>query len=234
MLCLVALVASSGEHRVLVMDLEAVGVPPIEASAATRVITAAASEVDGLTIMSTADLRRMADLEANKFAAGCTDDTNCVAEIAGALGAEQVLYGSLSRLGSTTTVSLSLYTSATHDVVRRSVDVKNVDDLAPQLREKTTELLRATLTTSPTPAGDAAGADDSGPSAGFVTVVAGATVGVLGAAVAGVSEFVIQDATGDGQQKSTFQTVGIVGLAGVGVGATVAAAGLALMVIGGE
>ena len=236
LILLVSLVASAGaEHRVLVMDLEAVGVPPTEAGAATRVITAAAGEVEGLTIMSTADLRRIADLEANKFAAGCADDTGCVAELAGALGAEQVLFGSMSRLGSTTTVSLSLYSSSTQAAVRRSLDVKNLDELSARLRGLTRELL--TPVTSGGGADvqrDGTGGEDGGPSAGVITLTAGAAVGVVGAVVAAGSELLIQDPTGDGATKGTLQTVGVVGLVGAGVGAAVAVAGVALMILGAE
>ncbi len=239
LIVLVSLVASAGEHRVLVMDLEAVGVPPTEASAATRVITAAAAEVDGLTIMSTADLRRLADLDANKYAVGCSDDASCVADLAGALGAEQVLFGSMSRLGSTTTVSLSLYSSATQSALRRSVDVKNLDELSSRLREKTRELLTGVAEEA---RADSAGSDDDvvvtdsggGPNIGVITVGVGAAVGVIGAVAAGGSELLIQDPTGDGATKSTLQTVGIVGLAGVGVGVVVAATGVALMILGAE
>src|SRR5690606_21117733 len=90
--------APAAPTRVLVMDLEAVGIAADDVVAATRVVAAAAAEVTGVAVMSAAELRAMADLEVDRQNAGCGDDTSCVADIAGAMGAELVLFGSLSKL----------------------------------------------------------------------------------------------------------------------------------------
>ena len=251
LLCLLALTAAAGEQRVLVLDLEAVGVPATEAAAATRIITGAASEAPGRVIMSTADLRRLAALEADKYSAGCMDDASCVADLAGALGAEQVLYGALSRLGSTTTVSLSLYTASSGDVQRRSVDVKDIDDLAPILRAKTAELLAgagATSTKGQAADGRADGGDgreaggDEGPTvangeggstAGLIVGIVGGVVAAAGAGAAIYSEVKIQDPKGAGSEKETWQLVGLGGIAAVAVGVVVAVVG-GVMIGGAE
>lgn len=223
--------ASPQAGHVLVMDLEAIGVPVDEAAAATRVVAAAAADVDGVVVMSAAELRRLAELEGNKATAGCNDDTNCLADIAGALGAERVIFGSLSRLGSTTTVVLSLYTTATQRAERRSFDVADMNGLSVLLRSNTASLL----------AGTPAATDDVSPAtptaepmaAGVVPLIAGVSVLVLGGGTAIVSEAMVQDPAGDGAVKGTMQTVGLVGVGAAVIGAAVSIVGVVMM-FGGE
>jgi hypothetical protein len=223
--------ASPQAGRVLVMDLEAIGVPVDEASAATRVVAAAAADVDGVVVMSAAELRRLAELEGTKATAGCSDDANCLADIAGALGAERVIFGSLSRLGSTTTVVLSLYTSATQRAERRSFDVVDMNGLSVLLRSNTASLLAGT----PSSGDDGAPPDPSaGPiSAGVVPLIAGVSVLVLGGGTAIVSEAMVQDPAENGALKGTMQPVGLVGVGAAIVGAAVSIVGVVMM-FGGE
>jgi hypothetical protein len=133
---------TSPVRRVLVLDVEAVGVSDDDAAATTRLVASAASEVSGIEVISANELRRLAALEADKMAAGCEDAT-CLAELAGALGAECVLFGSLSRLGTTTTASLSLYTAVDGHTERRSVDVTDLSQLPSAVRERTRDLLKS-------------------------------------------------------------------------------------------
>jgi len=223
--------ASPQVGHVLVMDLEAIGVPVDEAAAATRVVAAAAADVDGVVVMSAAELRRLAELEGNKATAGCSDDTNCLADIAGALGAERVIFGSLSRLGSTTTVVLSLYTTATQRAERRSFDVADLNGLAVLLRSNTASLLAGTPSASDDVAPPAPSAEPM--PAGVVPLLAGVSVLVLGGATAIVSEAMVQDPAGTGDVKETMQTVGLVGLGAAVVGAAVSVVGVVMM-FGGE
>ncbi len=213
------------------MDLEAVSVPADEAAAATRVVAAAAADVDGVVVMSAAELRRLAELEGNKANAGCSDDTNCLADIAGALGAERVIFGSLSRLGSTTTVVLSLYSTATRRAERRSFDVTDMNRLAILLRSNTASLLAGTPSAANGNAPPAASAEPL--RAGVVPLLAGVSVTVLGGATVIVSEAMVQDPAGNGALKGTMQTVGLVGVGTAVVGAAVSIVGVVMM-LGGE
>ena len=221
------LAVAGPSQQVLVMDLEAVGVADNEASAATRVVAAAAAEVEGVVVMSAADLRRLAQLEGEKANVGCTSDTDCLADIAGALGAERVIFGSLSRLGGTTTVVLSLYDVSTHNAVRRSFDVADLNGLSALLRANTTALLMPTSTTEPPPPAVTTSSKN------FVPLIAGVSAVAVGAGTAGLMEYFIQDSTGDGGTKEVCRYVGLGGAAVAVVGVVVAVIGGA-MVVGGE
>lgn len=213
--------AAAPAHRVLVLDVEAVGVDVNDAKAATRVIAAAAGDVDGVEVVSADDLRRLAALEAEKSAAGCSD-TSCLAEIAGALGAEKVLFGSLSKLGATTTASLSLYTASTGAIERASVDVADLSGLAPVLRTMVGKLLHGD-----TAAAAPAAASTAPPGNPWFGVVVGGGVGVVaGAATAGISEVLIEQPARDGSEKDVVRVVGLGGIVVAGLGAVAAVVGV--------
>jgi len=205
-------------RRVLVLDIEAIGVVADDAAAATRIVASAAADVEGVDVVSASDLRRLDALQADRSAAGCDEDASCLADIAGALGAESVLFGSLSKLGSTTTASLSLYTAADGRVERVSVDVADLSQLTAALRERTAILLgRGTP-----------GAAESEPAPAnpwFGVVVGGGVGAVVGAGTAIAGEVLIQQPERDGAEKDVVRGVG---LAGVGV----AVVGIAVAVVG--
>lgn len=207
---------TAAPRRVLVLDIEAIGVAADEAAAATRIVAAAAADVDGVEVVSANDLRRLDALQADRSAAGCDEDASCLADIAGALGAESVLFGSLSKLGSTTTASLSLYTAGDGRVERVSVDVADLSQLTAALRERTAVLLGRGAPGAPEP-------EPANP--WFGVVVGGGVAAVVGAGTAVVGEVLIQQPERDGAEKDLVRGVG---LAGVGV----AVVGVAVAVVG--
>jgi hypothetical protein len=217
-----AAVAALPARRVLVLDVEAVGVPADDAAAVTRLVASAASEVRGVEVVSAADLRQLAALEADKMAAGC-EESSCLAEIAGALGAESVLFGSLSRLGTTTTASLSLYTARDGRTERRSVDVNDLSELTSLLRLRVTELLSSSSSSSTSPAG--AAEPSMWPAA---LVIGGGSIALLGAIGLSVSELLVQQPERPGAEKATVQTIGRVAVGASVVGAIVGVVGLVM------
>jgi hypothetical protein len=91
--CLLASLPASAEpFKALVLDFQPEGVRPAIARLATELIAAELSNLDGLEVMTKSDLKTIAELEGEKQAAGC-DENSCLAEIAGALGARYVIYG---------------------------------------------------------------------------------------------------------------------------------------------
>jgi hypothetical protein len=217
--------ACAAPEKVLVLDLEAVGITADDAAAATRVVAAAADEVDGVEIMSAAELRRLAELDGTRAVAGCVD-TDCMADIAGALGAQRIIFGSLSKLGSTTTVVLSLYDASTQNATRRSFDVASHDGLAALLRSNTAALLGAV---PPTPSSTAPSS-----STGAVVVTAtGVGLAVLGTVTAIVGDGMVQSATVPRDTKETMRVVGLVGVAVGAVGVVVGVVG-GVMLLGAE
>lgn len=227
LLPLLLALSCAAPEKVLVLDLEAVGITADDAAAATRVVAAAADEVDGVEIISTSELRRLAELEGTRAMAGCSE-TSCMADIAGALGAQRIIFGSLSKLGSTTTVVLSLYDAATQNATRRSFDVASHDGLAALLRTNTAALLGA-----PAPATTPAPAATSGIGPGVVVTATGVGLVVLGTAGAVFGEVSVQDPQAASDAKETMRTVGRVGLGVAAVGVVVGVVG-GVMLMGAE
>jgi len=59
-------------------------------------------------VLSPDDVKAVLSLQAQQQLLGCHDDSACLAQIAGSLGADRLLEGSLSRIGSSILVSLTL------------------------------------------------------------------------------------------------------------------------------
>jgi hypothetical protein len=95
--------------RVLVMDLRAEGASPQDTRNVTALVAVQLGEDRRLEVVAGEDLRRIADLEADRQALGCEADTSCLAELAGALDAEYVVYGQVGGLGSSLLVTLNLF-----------------------------------------------------------------------------------------------------------------------------
>ena len=93
-----ASVARADDVRVLVVDFAPKGkVSQDEAELLTSVVATHIANYERARALSGADVRELVALEADKQAAGC-DDTSCLSEIAGALGACR-WYGSAGGAG---------------------------------------------------------------------------------------------------------------------------------------
>lgn len=93
-----------------------------------------------LDVISDAEVKRLAELEGDRQSAGCTD-TNCLAELAGAMGARYVVFGDLGSLGSTVVLNLNLFDSQTTQAVNRvAVSADGIAALPQRLQELTAPL----------------------------------------------------------------------------------------------
>ena len=144
MLVALALLVTAADPRVLVLDLEAVGVEPAVAKSVDPLVLNGAA-VDGVTVISQSEIKAIASVEADKAQVTGCDSSACLAELAGALGARLVLFGSVSRLGSTTTVALSVYDNATSAIVRDSLAVTDVGALPATLPSRVRALVTKAL-----------------------------------------------------------------------------------------
>ncbi len=94
--------------RVAVLDLEAVqGVPAGTAKVLTSIVTAKVGASGRFEVLSSTEVAAMLGFEKQKRLLGCAE-TNCLAEIGGALGADYLLTGEVGRIGSRFHVMLSL------------------------------------------------------------------------------------------------------------------------------
>ena len=56
-------------------------------------------KLKGVSVIGMDEVRAMLDHEAQRQLAGCEADSDCLAEIAGALGADTLVVGSMARVG---------------------------------------------------------------------------------------------------------------------------------------
>lgn len=219
--------AQPAELLVLVLDLEAVNVDADTARAIDRLLVAALGDLEGLQVTSQEDLRKLANLDAAKQAMDCAAQS-CLAEMAGALGARAVVFGSVTGLGSTTSIALSLFDSKNGVIQRRTIEAKKLDDIPAELRPT----LRAIFVD----AGMLAPPAEAGGLSPMVLAGAGtASVGALallgGLVTTTVCELQLQDASMPGPAKEPLQQIGRVGLVVAGVGTVVGAIGAVLLLL---
>lgn len=122
-------------ERVLVLDLHGEGVDAAIPVAVRDTLVSYLQASDGLEVLSAEDMRRTLDVEAEKEALGCKADASCLAEVAGALGARFLLYGSAAKLGDVVAVNLSLYDArAGVAVARESIEINELGRLPTEVR----------------------------------------------------------------------------------------------------
>ena len=112
--------ASAAERdKILVLDLQTTGIDVEQVKLIDELLTVEIAKRESFDVLSGADVRRMVELEAEKQAVGC-EDTSCLADIAGAMGARYVVYGRIGKLGSRIVLTLNLFDSETAGSVGRS------------------------------------------------------------------------------------------------------------------
>jgi hypothetical protein len=97
---------------------------PIDANTAslmTDVVTTAFADDARLDVISSADVKRQLDFEAEKQVLGCAADTSCLAEIAAAMGARFVVHGQLGTLDDVVVLTLNLFDSEAAQAAGRTI-----------------------------------------------------------------------------------------------------------------
>lgn len=216
--------------RVLVLDLEAVGVDASVSRSVDPIVLDAVSRTAGVEAVSAAEIKRLAEMEAAKAELGC-DTSSCLAELAGAMGARFVLFGSVSRLGTTTTIALSLFDSGSTAIARDTLAVDDVGRLPAELPPRVRALVGRAAGLEVATVAEAPPPDEvAPPSLLFIAGVGGAVVGgatlIGGGIYAGINEATIQDPAALGDAKRAAQQNGVIGV-------TIAAAGLVVAALGG-
>ena len=101
------------------MGLEGRGVAADAVQTIDSLIVVEAQRLGAFDIVSTADVRRMMDLEAERSQVGCNDES-CLAEIAGAMGASLVVFGDVGTLDGVYSITLNLFDSAAAKALGRT------------------------------------------------------------------------------------------------------------------
>lgn len=131
--------------RVLVLDVQPGGLADDVAVAAGDLVAVALGEIDGLEVSSGADLKRAMALEGEKAALGCGDES-CLGEIAGALGADLVIFGRGAKLGDVNVINLSLFDSSTSRTIEReTIHFANASELLQKVPAAVSDLTTEAL-----------------------------------------------------------------------------------------
>lgn len=98
------------KRKLLVLDVQGADLEQTQRETLTGTITARATRFASLDVISSMELRQLADLRADQAATGCEDaSSSCMAELANALGAELVLSTRAGKLDAVTVVTLQLF-----------------------------------------------------------------------------------------------------------------------------
>ena len=100
---------------------------PARARALSDVVTGEVSALSPCAALSRSDIRGILSLEAEKQLMGCASDS-CMAELAGALGADFLVNGTVSRIEGSVLLSLRMTDMKTLKVVRRATESFAGDD----------------------------------------------------------------------------------------------------------
>jgi TolB-like protein len=220
-LLLAAQPSSSAPLQVLVLEPKVVNVDASRAARYQRLLVQALSRAQGLSVVASSDVARFAELGAAQQASSCDADA-CLAEIAGALGADLVVFGEVGKLGDRALVQLSLFDQKQGGIIARATDEgQSVDELAGRVDHVAKELVR------PLRERGVSFSDEGGAlkTTGIVLVGVGAAAAVVGGAGLVAGAVVVPSDAYDTSLRRGFQAAGPALVGTLVVGVVVAAAG---------
>jgi len=137
-----AAAAEQGQQPTLmVQSFKTVGLTPGIGDSVAALLCPQVDRLGLFKVYCPDDVAALLDLEAQKQFLGCEEDSECLAEIGNALGAELVLTGRVAGIGSKASLTLSLLNVLTTAPGRRaSLQDKSVDALMGRLGEILEEL----------------------------------------------------------------------------------------------
>jgi hypothetical protein len=134
--------ASARKFRVLVLQPTANRVDSAIVRAIESLVAVELSRVNAFDVLSGADVKQMVELEGEKQAMGC-NEASCLAELAGAMGANLVVFGDVAQLGSLTVVNLNLFDSEkARSRGRVSAQFRSEEELPFRVGRATRELFK--------------------------------------------------------------------------------------------
>jgi hypothetical protein len=132
---------STTRERLLVLEPRGTSVDDELKQLLVSTLTIELSRHSEYEVLSSTDVKQLADLEAERINSGC-DTSGCLTEIADALGARYVVIGDVAELGDVIVVNLSLFdVKLGSAVARTSVDVNDKSELPAKVREAANALL---------------------------------------------------------------------------------------------
>jgi hypothetical protein len=136
--------ASNEKPTLIILDLQARNTDKDMAALVTAVLGTSFEQTGIFQVRTESDVRQAMDFEADKESMGCDTDS-CLAEIAGAMGAQFVAHGTVGALGNTTLVTVSLYEHAkAKSLGRERVQVEDKAKLPEKMDEMVKSLVAGT------------------------------------------------------------------------------------------
>jgi hypothetical protein len=199
----------------LVLDLEPLELERSQARIITQLVVDAYTKSERFAVITQQDIQQVIEVEAEKQVIGCGDNS-CLAEIAGALDARFITYGTVGKLGDETVVQLNLFDAVKSEAVERhTVKTEDLSDLSEQFDEVIAGMAPE-VPAPPQVDGTLFGLGVGLVGAGAIGVVVGAAGGAM-----------VDGALGDPSSDATSKSVALQAapwLWGVGIGGAVAAA----------
>jgi hypothetical protein len=118
-LVLLSLAAPDVQPKIVVPKVTVYGVQAQTADVVTELLLEALLNRHGVRALGPSDMKDMLDAEQQKMMLGC-DQESCMAELAGAMGAERLIAGSVGMLGAMHVVTLKLIDTKSAQVTSRA------------------------------------------------------------------------------------------------------------------
>jgi len=141
--------------RILVLDIASADVSPgLLRSLSEIMVATVRSAAPGAVVVSQEELKVMLMAEEQKILLGCSDDTSCLAEIGGAIGAAHLVTASLGQVGSVYVFSVKMIDTSRAEVVNAVTrTIKGgEEDLLDAIASQTATLLAAPAAAAAAPA----------------------------------------------------------------------------------
>lgn len=135
-------VPALGAPRILVADLQARGVEPSVALAATDALaTALGDAAPGISLLSSEEVKVLIRGALEKQLLGCLED-KCFVDVGLATGADEVITGSVAKVGDGLVISLTRLDVAKHEALARTtVTAKRQEDLVSAIAGAARQLI---------------------------------------------------------------------------------------------
>jgi TolB-like protein len=111
--------ATPARKKLVVLDVRAIGVEKESADILSEVALTEAVRFRSLQVIGQSDVGALLGLERQKQLLGCREDSACMTELGGALGADLILIGSLGQLGKAMRLDVSLVDPQKAQVIDR-------------------------------------------------------------------------------------------------------------------
>jgi hypothetical protein len=135
--------AEAEKTRIVVPAVTVSGTTPDVGTVVTELILEALLNRHGVRALGPSDVRDMLDAEKQKQLLGC-DKESCMAQIAGAMGAERLIAGMVGKLGDVHVVTLKLIDTQSAEVTSRATrKFQRIDEVPDAIGPLVDELLGA-------------------------------------------------------------------------------------------